>query len=93
MRLFSRPFPPQSARINAADRRAKRTAEGNPMNREHPKAALERDRADLDARYGAIGISAVAAAVRYKSEARNPAYAPVTPDPDAQAELLERQTS
>jgi hypothetical protein len=39
-----------------------------------------RERADLGARYGKIGISAVAAAVRYKSEARNPAYAPVTPD-------------
>ena len=34
------------------------------------------DRADLDARYGKIGISAVAAALRYPSEAKNPAYAP-----------------
>ena len=42
-----------------------------------------RDRADLGARYGKIGISAVAAAVRYKGEARNPAYAPATPDPQA----------
>ena len=63
------------------------------MNKEHPTAAPRPDRADLDARYGAIGISAVAAAVRYKSEPRNPAYAPVTPDPGAQAELVERQTS
>jgi hypothetical protein len=30
----------------------------------------------LDGRYGKIGISAVAAAVRYQSEAKNPAYAP-----------------
>jgi hypothetical protein len=36
-----------------------------------------RDRAELDARFGKIGISAVAAAVRYQSEAKNPAYAPV----------------
>lgn len=35
--------------------------------REHP---------DLDRRYGAIGISAVAAALRYQSDSKNPAYAP-----------------
>jgi hypothetical protein len=33
-------------------------------------------RLDLDQQYGRIGISAVAAAVRYQSEAKNPAYAP-----------------
>jgi hypothetical protein len=32
---------------------------------------------DLDSRYGEIGIAAVAAALRFKSEAKNPAYAPV----------------
>ena len=32
---------------------------------------------DLDGRYGEIGISAVAAALPYKSDAKNPAYAPV----------------
>jgi hypothetical protein len=30
----------------------------------------------LDQRYHQIGISAVAAAVRYQGEAKNPAYAP-----------------
>ena len=35
-----------------------------------------RERADLDARFGKIGISAVAAALRYQSESKNPAYAP-----------------
>lgn len=35
-----------------------------------------RERAELDARFGRIGISAVAAALRYRSEAKNPAYAP-----------------
>jgi hypothetical protein len=30
----------------------------------------------LDKRYGQIGISAVAAAVRYQGGAKNPAYAP-----------------
>jgi hypothetical protein len=37
---------------------------------------------NLDSRYGEIGISAVAAALQYKSEAKNPAYAPVVPQPD-----------
>jgi hypothetical protein len=32
----------------------------------------------LDSQYGEIGISAVAAALCFKSEAKNPAYAPVT---------------
>lgn len=48
-----------------------------------------RDRAALDARYGKIGISAVAAALQYKSEPKNPAYAPaavrVTEDAEAVA--------
>jgi len=33
--------------------------------------------------YGAIGISAVAAAVRYQGEAKNPAYAPAAARVDA----------
>ena len=36
-----------------------------------------RENPDLDRRYGAIGISAVAAAVRYQSDGKNPEYAPV----------------
>jgi hypothetical protein len=35
-----------------------------------------RERAELDPRFGQIGISAVAAALRYASETKNPAYAP-----------------
>jgi hypothetical protein len=35
-----------------------------------------RDRAELDPRFGKIGISAVAAALRYQSDGKNPAYAP-----------------
>jgi len=38
-----------------------------------------RERAELDPRFGKIGISAVAAALPYASDSRNPAYAPVTP--------------
>jgi hypothetical protein len=34
----------------------------------------------LDARYGEIGISAVAAAARYQGTAKNPAYAPTSND-------------
>ena len=42
----------------------------------------EREEPTLDGRYGKIGISAVAAAVRYQSDAKNPAYAPVVPRGD-----------
>ncbi|MGC1466016.1 MAG: hypothetical protein WA792_09815 [Pseudolabrys sp.] len=35
-----------------------------------------RQNSNLDGRYREIGISAVAAAVRFKCEVRNPAYAP-----------------
>ncbi len=37
--------------------------------------------AGLDSRYGKIGISAVAAALQFKCEAKNPAYAPADPQP------------
>jgi hypothetical protein len=43
---------------------------------------LPREDKSLAGRYGKIGIPAVAAAVRYQSEAKNPAYAPVTPRAD-----------
>ena len=38
-----------------------------------------RERAELDPRFGRIGISAVAAALPYGSDAKNSAYAPVEP--------------
>jgi len=37
---------------------------------------------NLDSRYGAIGISAVAAALQFKCDAKNPAYAPADSQPD-----------
>jgi len=52
---------------NAAAETAKNTAQ---------KADVSKETA-LDRRYGAIGISAVAAAARYQGEAKNSAYAPV----------------
>jgi hypothetical protein len=36
----------------------------------------------LDHRYGEIGISALAATLRYLGDTKNPAYAPVDPQPD-----------
>jgi hypothetical protein len=44
------------------------------------------ERLDLDRRYGEIGISAVAAALRYGSDGKNPAYAPVAPQPSDERE-------
>ena len=44
------------------------------MHSNHNKKLEER--ADLDRRYGEIGISAVAAALHYCSDAKNPAHAP-----------------
>lgn len=45
-----------------------------------------RERPDLDRRYGEIGISAVAAALHYCSEAKNPAYAPAAWEPQGERE-------
>jgi hypothetical protein len=42
----------------------------------------QREGENLDGRYGKIGISAVAAALPYQSDAKNPAYAPVVPRDD-----------
>jgi hypothetical protein len=41
-----------------------------------------REEASLDRCYGKIGISAVAAALPYQSDAKNPAYAPAVPRED-----------
>ncbi len=46
-----------------------------PKTKVQPDA--ERETPDLDRRYGKIGIPAVAAALPYRSDAKNPAYAPV----------------
>ena len=49
-----------------------------PANRKAPSEAKP-EVPNLDSRYGKIGISAVAAAMRYQSEPRNTAYAPAVP--------------
>jgi len=46
------------------------------MNAQRAASEQRRERAELDPRFGKIGISAVAAAMRYGCDARNPAYAP-----------------
>ncbi len=46
------------------------------MRNEHFAADHRRDRTEAGARFGTIGISAVAAALRYRGDVRNPAYAP-----------------
>ena len=45
----------------------------------NPESNAESEVPNLDCRYGKIGISAVAAAMRYQSEPRNMAYAPAIP--------------
>jgi hypothetical protein len=55
------------------------------MNAKHAAGSdRPKEEADLDGRYGEIGISAVAAALRYKCDAKNPAYAPTAPKDDEQ---------
>jgi len=51
-------------------------------------ATLPREDNGLDCRYGKIGIPAVAAALPYQSEAKNPAYAPVVPCEDKRLEEM-----
>jgi hypothetical protein len=62
---------------NAAAESAKKTAPKNVVAKDSPKQTDSPKETALDRRYGAIGISAVAAAVRYQGAAKNPAYAPV----------------
>jgi hypothetical protein len=50
-----------------------------PANRKVPSQTNPPEVPNLDSRYGKIGISAVAAAMRYQSEPRNMAYAPAVP--------------
>jgi hypothetical protein len=50
------------------------------MNKNDSAVNSPREENRLDRRYGKIGIPAVAAAVAYQSEVKNPAYAPVVPD-------------
>ena len=46
------------------------------MTSQRATSEQRRERAEFDPRFGKIGISAVAAAMRYQSDAKNPLYAP-----------------
>jgi hypothetical protein len=56
------------------------------MESRRANAEQRRERAELDPRFGRIGISAVAAALQYRGDAKNPAYAPVEPAKQLQLE-------
>ncbi len=53
------------------------TAGQKPSQQERPATDRRRETSNLTIQYGAIGIPAVAAALRYTVVAKNPAYAPV----------------
>lgn len=46
------------------------------------QTGIQSETPNLDRRYGKIGILAVAAALAYRSDTKNPAYAPVVPRRD-----------
>jgi hypothetical protein len=56
-------------------------AEPGPSHDDAQHRGWLREQINLDNRYGKIGISAVAAALRYSSVTKNPAYAPVAAPP------------
>ncbi len=49
------------------------------MQSKKPAASQSRPKTDLKSMYRAIGISAVAAALHFQGEARNPPHAPAAP--------------
>jgi hypothetical protein len=53
----------------------------DPMKPVQEKTIQSPEHQDLDRRYGRIGIPAVAAALRYPSDSKNPEYAPVEIQP------------
>jgi hypothetical protein len=61
----------RDAIAETAKKTAQKTGVANDVRKDNAKETA------LDRRYGAIGISAVAAAARYQGAAKNPAYAPV----------------
>jgi hypothetical protein len=75
------PFPAalggeMSAHEKAPGPAPAQTFQERTMNSQRATSEQRRERSELDPRFGKIGISAVAAAMRYGSDARNPAYAP-----------------
>ncbi len=62
------------------NRTMSQTAERQQISGSDGQAQSSQSGPALDARYGQIGISAVAAAARYQGAAKNPAYAPTPYD-------------
>ena len=58
----------------------------NETRRDLRRESRRQDSSDLDSRYGKIGISAVAAALRYPGDAKNTRYAPADPAASRQDE-------
>ena len=59
----------------AGERRSEQFLERK-MTSQRATTEQRRERAEMDPRFGKIGLSAVAAAMRYASEPKNPNYAP-----------------
>ena len=59
------------------------TVQDAPIQRRQPDEEWRREQINLAHRYGQIGISAVAAALRYTDVAKNKAYAPAVIKIDA----------
>jgi hypothetical protein len=70
-------MPDMTAKTN---RTMSQTAERHEISGSDGQAQSAQSPPALDARYGQIGISAVAAAARYQGTAKNPAYAPTPYD-------------
>ncbi len=66
-------MPDVTAKTN---RTISQTAERDAISGSDGQVHTAQSRLALDACYGQIGISAVAAAARYQGAAKNPAYAP-----------------
>jgi hypothetical protein len=49
------------------------------MESRRANSEQRRERGEFEPRFGKIGIPAVAAALRYPSDTKNPAYAPAEP--------------
>jgi len=60
----------------------KKTAAKGHSQSQQANGGARRIEPNLDSRYGEIGISAVAAALPYQSEVKNPAYAPAVHELD-----------
>jgi hypothetical protein len=78
--MIEHDFLPTSAPVGGDIRRREESSRGTIMSTKNAAPRPQEDR--LDHRYGEIGISALVATLRYLGDTKNPAYAPVDPQPD-----------